>query len=312
MSLYPAPQPLESDVFVDVVAELGLVPRSSPWLRSAGLPDMHSFLEGPVFDAAGNLYVVDAAHGRIFCIDERGQVSVALDYDGVPNGLAIGPDGRIYIADRENGILRVAVSGGAVEPVVSRADLGPDFKGPNDLVFDRRGNLYFTDQGDTDLNDPTGRVLRRNTDGSLDRLLSNVPSPNGIALSPDETHLYVAVTFGQQVWHMPLRDDGRIIKVGVFQSFSGGFSGPDGLAVGSDGGLAVCQNRTGSVWLFDPLGEPTYRIRSCRGLLTTNATYGPDGCTLYITESATGTVLRARVPKRAASRSPAGTKVSTT
>ena len=296
MSLYPPPQPLESEVFVDVVAALGLAPRSSPWLRSAGLPDMHSFLEGPVFDSAGNLYVVDSAFGRIFRIDAARQVSVVADYGGVPNGLALGRDGDIYVADRENGILRLDLSTRSVSPVVTRAQLGPDFKGPNDLVFDSRGNLYFTDQGDTDLNDPTGRVFRLNADGSLDRLLSNVPSPNGIALSPDETRLYVAVTFGQQVWHMPLRADGRIIKVGVFQSFSGGFSGPDGLAVDREGGLAVCQNRTGSVWLFDPLGAPTYRIRSCRGLLTTNATYGPDGRTLFITESETGAVLTATIP----------------
>jgi len=296
MSLYPPPQPLESDVFVDVVAALGLEPRSSAWLRSAGLPDMHSFLEGPVFDGAGNLYVVDSAFGRIFRIDAARQVSVVADYGGVPNGLAMGGDGDIYIADRENGILRLDLPTRSISPVVTRSQLGPDFKGPNDLVFDSRGNLYFTDQGDTDLNDPTGRVFRLNADGSLDRLLSNVPSPNGIALSPDETRLYVAVTFGQQVWHMPLRADGKIIKVGVFQSFSGGFSGPDGLAVDREGGLAVCQNRTGSVWLFDPLGAPTYRIRSCRGLLTTNATYGPDGRTLFITESETGAILTATIP----------------
>ena len=296
MSLYPPPQPLESEIFVDVVEQLGLKPRSSPWLRLAGLPDMHSFLEGPVFDKGGNLHVVDSAFGRIFRVDTAGQVSVAVDYGGVPNGLAMSGDGDIYIADRENGILRYAPGTGSISPVVTREQLGPDFKGPNDLVFDSRGNLYFTDQGDTDLNDPTGRVFRRNIDGSLDKLLWNVPSPNGIALSPDETRLYVAVTFGQQVWHMPLRPDGRIIKVGVFQSFSGGFSGPDGLAVDSEGGLAVCQNRTGSVWLFDPLGVPTYRIKSCRGLLTTNATYGPDGRTLFITESETGAILRATIP----------------
>jgi gluconolactonase len=296
MSLYPPPQLLDSEIFVDVVGQLGLEACSSAWLRSAGLPPAHSFLEGPVFDAAGNLYVVDAAFGRILCVDPGRRVRVVVEYDGVPNGLALGGDGDLYIADRENGILRLEPASGAIRPVVSRADLGPDFKGPNDLVFDSRGNLYFTDQGDTDLADPTGRVFRRNVDGSLDRLLSNVPSPNGIALSPDETRLFVAVTFGQQVWHMPLRPDGKIIKVGVFQSFSGGFSGPDGLAMDRDGGLAVCQNRTGSVWLFDPLGAPTYRIRSCRGLLTTNATYGADGRTLYITESETGTILRATVP----------------
>jgi gluconolactonase len=296
MSLYPPPQVIDSEVHIDLVAKLKLVPRSSAWLGKAGLEDTHSFLEGPVFDVHGNLYVVDAPFGRVFRVDPAGEAEVAVTYDGVPNGLAIGPDRRIYIADREHGILRFDPADATVTPVVPRSRLEPDFKGPNDLVFDRRGNLYFTDQGDTDLNDPTGRVFRLNADGTLDRLLSNVPSPNGIALSPDETRLYIAVTFGQQVWHMPLRADGRIIKVGVFQSFSGGFSGPDGLAVDRAGGLAVCQNRTGSVWLFDPLGVPTYRVRSCRGLLTTNATYGADGRTLFITESESGTILRATVP----------------
>src|SRR5690606_33611461 len=156
----------------------------------------------------------------------------------------------------------------------------------NDLVFDRSGNLYFTDQGDTGLQDPTGRVFRLRPDGRLDCLLANVPSPNGVALTPDESRLFIAVTFAQQVWHAPLLADGSTPKVGVFQSFTGGFSGPDGLAVDAEGNLAVCQNRMGSVWLFDAQGVPTYRIVSCRGSMTTNATYGgPDGRTLFITES---------------------------
>jgi gluconolactonase len=77
---------------------------------------------------------------------------------------------------------------------------------------------------------------------------------------------------------------------------SGGV-GPDGLAVDADGNLAVAHVGLGSVWLFSALGEPMLRVRSCEGLHTTNVAYGGvDGCTLFITESASGNILMARMP----------------
>lgn len=74
--------------------------------------------------------------------------------------------------------------------------------------------------------------------GCRDCLLDNVPSPNGIALDPAETTLYVAVTRANAVWRVPLMADGTVAKVGNFIQLSGG-GGPDGLAVDSEGNLAV-------------------------------------------------------------------------
>lgn len=54
--------------------------------------------------------------------------------------------------------------------------------------------MYFTDQGQTGLHDPTGRVYRLCTDGRLDCQLANGPSPNGLVLTPDESALFVAMT----------------------------------------------------------------------------------------------------------------------
>ena len=108
------------------------------------------------------------------------------------------------------------------------------FKGVNDLVFDSRGNLYFTDQGQTGLHDPTGRLYRLRRDGRLDLLLANVPSPNGVALSADERVLYLGVTRGNAVWRVPLVDDGSVAKVSAFFT-SYGPSGPDGLAMDQQG-----------------------------------------------------------------------------
>jgi gluconolactonase len=123
-----------------------------------------------------------------------------------------------------------------------------------------------------------------------------VPSPNGIALSPDERTLYVAVTRANAVWRMPLMADGFPSKVGNFLQLSGG-TGPDGIAVLASGGLAVCHVGLGAVWLFGPTGEPEWRVDSCAGHGTTNLAFGgADRRTLYVTESETGQILRADLP----------------
>src|SRR5471030_3198407 len=63
------------------------------------------FLEGPSFDRAGNLYVVDIPFGRIFRISAQGKFDVVAEYDGEPNGLRIHKDGRIFVADHKIGIV---------------------------------------------------------------------------------------------------------------------------------------------------------------------------------------------------------------
>jgi gluconolactonase len=215
-----------------------------------------------------------------------------VEYSGEPNGLAIHRDGRIFIADYANGIMVLDPSTGQVTPFVTRVRL-ERLKAVNDLVFASNGDLYFTDQGLTGLHDPTGRVFRVRADGRVDCLLDNIPSPNGIALDPTETTLYVAVTRANAVWRVPLLADGSVAKVGNFIQLSGG-GGPDGLAVDSEGNLAVAHIGLGVIWLFSARGEPMARIQSTIGHHTTNMAYGgPDGRTLFITESESGTLLKA-------------------
>ena len=134
------------------------------------------------------------------------------------------------------------------------------------------------------------------TNGTLDLLVGNVPSPNGLVLNGAEHILYVAATRGNAIWRLPLMPDGTVSKVGIFVQLSGGLGGPDGLAMAEDDTLAVAHAGLGTVWLFDRLGEPIGRIRSCTGAMTTNIAYGgPDRRQLFITKSQTGTVLVADV-----------------
>jgi gluconolactonase len=294
--MYAAPEEIGTQVFARLPDALRLPERRSEWRDGQpGTHAEHSMLEGPSFALDGTLYCVDIAHGRIFAVNADGEFRVVADYDGEPNGLKIHRDGRLFVADYKNGIVIVDPETGRVEPYLQRFRL-ERFKAVNDLVFSSSGDLYFTDQGLTGLHDPTGRVFRASAAGRVECLIDNIPSPNGIVLDPTESMLYVAVTRANSIWRVPLLADGGVAKVGNFIQLSGGV-GPDGLAVDADGNLAVAHVGLGSVWLFSALGEPMLRVRSCGGLHTTNVAYGgADGRTLFITESASGNILMARMP----------------
>lgn len=257
-------------------------------VQRPGLPGS-SFIEGPVFDKTGNLWFCDIAYGRIFRYSPAQELILALQYAGEPNGLAVGPDGLIYIADYSEGLLRFDPQTKKIEPLLTRV-AGARFKGVNDLIFSRDGDLYFTDQGSTGLHDSTGCLYRLRRSGKLDRLLDNVPSPNGLVLSLDERNLFLAVTRDNAVWRVPLLADGGVMKVGAYIRLSGG-GGPDGLAMDAHGNLVVCHLGIGSAWVFDPHGEPIRRIDSPAGRLTTNATFSNDQRSLYVTESDSGSML---------------------
>ena len=294
--MFAAPPRIQADVFAKIPAELGITGRKSWWAEiQFGGADTPTFLEGPSFDREGNLWVVDIPWGRLLKITPSGEVSVGAEYDGEPNGLKFHKDGRAFICDHKNGIMVFDPKTGQVDPFLERASL-ERFKATNDLVFARNGDIYFTDQGQTSLADPTGRLYRLRTDGRLECLLDNIPSPNGLVLNKAENVLFLAVTRANAIWKITLLANGDIAKVGTYIQMSGG-NGPDGLAIDEDDNLAVCHVGFGAVWLFSARGEPMLRIDAPDGLMTTNCAYGgPDNKTLYITESKTGTVLSAPMP----------------
>ena len=252
------------------------------------------FIEGPSFDAAGNLYIVDIPFGRIFTIAPDGSWSLAIEYEGWPNGLKISPEGRILVADYMHGIMELDTKAGRMRKVLTSRN-SESFRGCNDLHLARNGDIYFTDQGQTGLHDPTGRVYRLATNGRLDCLIDTGPSPNGLVLDPNETVLFVAMTRDNAVWRLPFMRDGSVSKVGRFCSLFGP-SGPDGMTMDRAGRLFVAHASLGHVFVFAPNGELIARIKSCVGPTCTNvAIGGPSSDRLYITESATGSVLVADI-----------------
>ena len=76
------------------------------------------FIEGPSFDREGNLYIVDIPFGRIFRLSPDGTWSLAVEYDGWPNGLKISHEGRILVADYRHGIMECDAKAGRMRPVL--------------------------------------------------------------------------------------------------------------------------------------------------------------------------------------------------
>ncbi|KAI1865007.1 uncharacterized protein JN550_008553 [Neoarthrinium moseri] len=292
MNFYPPPPVIKAELYVQIPDAKRCIGRESEWRGGFARAFQHIFLEGPVAAANGDLYVVDVPYGRVLRITQDKQVTVCAEWDGEPNGLAPLPDGTLLVADYKQGILALDPSTGKVTPKMTRRHL-ERFKGPNDLIVDSKGDIYFTDQGQTGMTDQTGKVYRLRTDGRLDTLVENGVSPNGLVLSNDERFLYVAMTRSNQVWRLPLHEDGTTTKAGVFfQSF--GNVGPDGLALDEEGNLFICHPSLGSVFVVDKDGVPKARIVSgSNGINLTNCCFGgPENKTLYITDSLEGNVQK--------------------
>jgi gluconolactonase len=264
-----------------------------------------SFLEGPCFDRSGALCLVDIPFGRLLRVNGHGDWDVLAEYDGWPNGLKMDRDGGLVIADHKHGLMYLEAQSQVVKPLLrsaqrtdyERGSNRVEFRGLNDLTFGPRGELYFTDQGQTGMHDPTGRVYRLGTDGKLECLLDTGPSPNGLALDPSGESLFVAMTRAQQIWRIPLNPDGVVRKVGVFANLPGGMVGPDGIAFDEQGNLYIAQAGSGCIWVLSPAAAPIACIRSAAGTMITNLAFGgPDRRQLYITESEAGVILVADVP----------------
>jgi len=262
----------------------------SDWGEANFRQPVDCFLEGPDFDAQGNLHVVDIPFGRVLRVTPDRQWHVTAEYDGWPNGLKCQPDGSLLIADYRRGLMHVGTDGKVREALAHR--YSEHFRGLNDLTAVRDGTLFFTDQGQSGMQDPSGRVYRwRPGEGIVPSIvLDHIPSPNGLVLNPQGSQLYVAVTRDNAIWRLPLQNDGSTSKVGRWIQLSGG-TGPDGIACDVLGNVWVAHIGLGCVWRFNPRGEATLRVHT-PGDWPTNIAINHKTGDVFIVESQRGQIFR--------------------
>jgi gluconolactonase len=245
--------------------------------------------EGPAFDRDGNLWHVN------WEMTPDGHSAEAFNTGGIPAGLAFHPDGSLYIADEGDaihGVMRLTMDGHA-EIVVNEFE-GRPLNGANDLVFDRAGNLYFSDPWGSNADNPTGGFYRLRVDGQLERLDTGLAFPNGVALNAEESAVYLAETFRNRIHRYAIARDGSVGAREVWASTAEP-SGADGMAFDVNGDLYVAHFNGGRVDVFGQDGQLIDQI-AVPGQCPTNVAFGgPEGRTLVITEVQTGSLYRVQM-----------------
>ena len=283
-----------------------------------------AFPEGPVAMPDGSVILTEIATGQITRIWPDGRKDVVARPGGGPNGLALGPDGKLYctnnggfnwnesngmraphgIADDYSGgrIERIDIDTGKVEVLYKSGDFGCTLRGPNDIVFDAHGGFWFTDHGKMDYaqrcHDIVG-IFYGKTDGShLEEVIFPSNNPNGVGLSPDGTILYVAETYTCRLMTFAVTAPGKVDLsvglggVGIPLYRPEGYKFFDSLGVEAGGNICVATIGESGISVISPAGELVEFVAT-DDPFTTNICWGGEGLrTAYVTLSGTGRLMK--------------------
>ncbi|MCB2011911.1 MAG: SMP-30/gluconolactonase/LRE family protein [Geminicoccaceae bacterium] len=287
------------------------------------------FPEGPVALENGDVALVEIERKTVTRVTAGGTTEVISQTGGGPNGLARGADGAFYVTNNggfefhhdEHGIRptveakdyaggrleRVDAATGEVRRLYDDIGNGHALRGPNDLVIDRDGGIWFTDLGkrrERDLD--YGAIYYAAGDGSsIEEVIQPFISANGIGLSPDEKTLYVAETEGGRLWAFDIEAPGRVRKHPwpsphggrLVYTAGGSFQRYDSLAVEADGNICVATLMDGGISVISPSGDLVeFVVMPDR--YTTNICFGgADMRTAYITLSQGGQLVAVEWPR---------------
>ncbi len=278
------------------------------------------FPEGPVAMHDGSVILTEIEAGRITRVTPDGQKQVIATPGGGPNGLAIGPEGKLYCCNNggfnyveNNGMLsphgisdnysggrieRIDIATGAVEILYKSGDFGCTLRGPNDIVFDAHGGFWFTDHGKVDYakrcHDIVG-IFYAKADGSfMEEVIFPSYNPNGIGLSPDGKTLYAAETYTCRLTAFNIIAPGKVDDSagpggpGIPLYRPAGYKFFDSLGVEAGGNICVATIGECGISVISPTGELVEFIAT-DDIFTTNICWGgADMQTAYVTLSGTG------------------------
>ncbi len=290
------------------------------------ITDELNFPEGPIYLNDDSVLLVEIARGTLTKVFMNGKKEILCELGGGPNGAAIGPDGYCYICNNggfewdiskdkkfmrpilqsktyKNGrIEKVNLKSGKFQTLYDSCNDIP-LNGPNDIVFDKKGNFWFSDLGKVrDRTMDRGAIYWAKADGSkIKEVIHPFMTPNGIGLSPDEKTLYVAETEGGKLYSYQIIGEGEVKKMdfpssvngGILMNIEGGLKRFDSLAVEKNGYVCVGTLVDGGISVISP-SSGLVEFWSLDDPYITNICFGGNYFkTAFITASYQGMLLKA-------------------
>lgn len=301
-----------------------MLTRQEAGVRIERQVDGLGFPEGPVAHPDGTIYVCDIYAGQVRQIRD-GRHSLLADLGGGPNGLALGPDDWLYVAnnggvmrwERKDGVLlshgfetagydtrieRIHLTTGAVERVLDQID-GRPLQAIDDLVFDSSGGFWFTDLGrDGPRSRSYGGIYWSSANGRHRREVAYplVNGANGIGLAPDGKTLYATEYGAGRLWAWAVEAPGVLAKSGHHPH--GGrllWQAPDALlldslAIAASGNIIIATQPLHGFSVIAPDGTQVGAI-PMPDQFPTNLCFDPRDPTIaYATLSSTGKLATIR------------------
>jgi len=229
-----------------------------------------TFTEGPIWIKEDNcLLFSDIPNNRIHRWRPGGAVEIYREPSGNSNGLTLDHQSRLLACEHSGRRVSRSADNGPAETVVDRFE-GKKLNSPNDVVVPSSGRLYFTDpnyglRGNVAVapdHDPNPvqelaflGVYRVDPDGTISLLIDDMVGPNGLALSPDESVLYVGDSRAKIIRRYQVADDGSLHDEVLFadQRDDARFGAPDGMKVDEEGRLWT--TGAGGVSVYTPNGD---------------------------------------------------------
>ncbi|MGC9378857.1 SMP-30/gluconolactonase/LRE family protein [Streptomyces sp. MH13] len=257
-----------------------------------------TLLEGPVFDEDGRLLVVDvtapAGEPKVLRVDVRKKTSeqVHTDDRGAYTSAQFSPyDGRIYLTDFSHGdIVSLAPDGGDPRTFFSGEVDGARMN-PDDLAFDREGNLYVSDSRGLSEGEAKGRVVRIDRSGKKATVLADgLASPNGISFDADYRGLWFSELTQNRISYLLLDGEGAVASRHTAVRVDGGVAQTDSIAVDADGNLYQGLHGRPAMAVYSKNGDRLATVevpaRAAEGLESaTNVAIVPGGRKAYMTVS---------------------------
>jgi sugar lactone lactonase YvrE len=243
-------------------------------LRSSVVVDGILFGEGPRWHD-GRLWLSDIVAGRVLTLDERGALDVVVETEH-PSGLGWLPDGTLVFSTLFGAAIK-RVDGAVAVVVHDLADRGWS---TNDMVTGPDGAIYADLYTGSPGGPRQGEIVLVRPEGDVQSVATGLGTPNGLALTPDESTLLVSDTSEGKVLAFRVRPDGTLTDRRVFADL--GARHPDGLCVDEENAVWVGCYDTSEFLRVREGGEITHRIETPGAWAVAPALGGADRRTLYL------------------------------